>query len=382
MRSIAAHPAATPSTSRGGALNKFMRRSLPLLAVPALIALLLAAAASAHRAAPTRSAASIQACALLPDTTSSTRYQLFDKPYLEAAFKAANISATVLNAQGSAQTQRSQGDQCLTQGAKVILLDALDSATGASIESAADAKNVKVIDYDRLVLNGKAAYYVSFNNVTVGKTMGKGLVAALKAKGKYSKHPVIAELNGGITDNNATLFKQGYDSILKPLYNKGIFKKAKSGDQWTDWDAQKGATIFEQMLAKNNNKIDGAIAANDNLAGAVIADLKSHKLKPIPVTGQDATPTGVQYILAGWQSGTVYKAVKKEAAAAAKVATQLIKGQKVTGVNGKTNNKVRDVPSILLTPFWVTKKNYKLLFRDGFLKKSQVCNGVYAKFCK
>src|ERR671934_267853 len=119
MRSIAAHPAATPSTSRGGALNKFMRRSLPLLAVPALIALLLAAAASAHRAAPTRSAASIEACALLPDTTSSTRYQLFDKPYLEAAFKAANVSATVLNAQGSAQTQRSQGDQCLTQGAKV-----------------------------------------------------------------------------------------------------------------------------------------------------------------------------------------------------------------------------------------------------------------------
>src|ERR671937_2308380 len=284
-----------------------MRRSLPLLAVPALISLLLAAAASAHRSAPTRSAASIEACALLPDTTSSTRYQLFDKPYLEAAFKAANVSATVLNAQGSAQTQRSQGDQCLTQGAKVILLDALDSATGASIESAADAKNVKVIDYDRLVLNGKAAYYVSFNNVTVGKTMGKGLVAALKAKGKYSKHPVIAELNGGITENNATLFKQGYDSILKPLYAKGTFKKAKSGDQWTDWDPIKGRRIFDQILVRNGNKIDASIAANDGLAGAVIASLKAHGLKPIPLTGQDATPTGVQFILAGWQSGTVYK---------------------------------------------------------------------------
>jgi D-xylose transport system substrate-binding protein len=359
-----------------------MRRSLPLLAVPALVALLLAAAASAHRAAPARSAASIEACALLPDTTSSVRYQLFDKPYLEAAFKAAGVSATVLNAQGSAQTQRSQGDQCLTQGAKVILVDALDSATGASIESAADAKGVKTIDYDRLVLNGKSSYYVSFNNVVVGKTMGKGLVAALKANGKYSKHPVIAELNGGITDNNATLFKQGYDGVLNPLYKKGTFKKAKSGDQWTDWDAQKGATIFEQMLAKNNNKIDGAIAANDNLAGAVIADLKSHKLKPIPVTGQDATPQGVQYILAGWQSGTVYKAVKKEAAAAAKAAIQIIKGQKVTGVNGATNNKVRNVPSILLTPVWITKKNYKLLFKDGFVKKSEVCVGVYKKFCK
>jgi len=338
-----------------------------------------AAGASAHS---TRKAANIQVCALLPDTTTSTRYQLFDKPYLEKAFQAANVSATVLNAQGSAQTQRSQADQCMTQGAKVILLDALDSATGASIENAAASKSVKTIDYDRLVLNGKASYYVSFNNITVGKTMGTGLVKALKAKGLYKKHPVIAELNGGITDNNATLFKQGYDSILKPLYNKGIFKKAKSGDQFTDWDAQKAATIFDQMLVRNNNKINGAIAANDNLAGAVIADLKSHKLKPIPLTGQDATPTGVQFILAGWQSGTVYKAVKAEAAAAAKAAIQLLKGQKVTGVNGATNNKVRNVPSILLKPVWVTKKNYTLLFKDGFLKKAQVCVGVYKKLCK
>jgi D-xylose transport system substrate-binding protein len=362
-------------------LKKKLRWALPLIGVLALGGLL-AGVASAQRSGPTHRSASIEACVLLPDTTSSTRYQLFDKPYLTKAFQAAGISSLVLNAQGSDQTQKNQGDQCLTQGAKVILVDALDSPTGASIESAAEAKGVKTIDYDRLVLNGKAAYYVSFNNVVVGKTMGKGLVAALKAKGKYKKHPVIVELNGGITDNNATLFKNGYDSILNPLYKNGTFKKGKAGDQWTDWNAQKGATIFEQMLAKNNNKIDGAIAANDGLAGAVIADLKSHKLKPIPVTGQDATPTGVQYILAGWQSGTVYKAVKKEAAAAAKVATQLIKGQKVTGVNGKSNNKVRDVPSILLTPVWVTKKNYKLLFRDGFLKKSQVCNGTYAKYCK
>jgi D-xylose transport system substrate-binding protein len=356
-------------------LKKLTRWSVPVLAL-LLLGALLTATASARRTA------NIQACVLLPDTTTSTRYELFDKPYLTKAFNAAGISSLVLNAQGSAQTQRSQGDQCLTQGAKVILVDALDSATGASIENAAAAKNIKTIDYDRLVLNGKASYYVSFNNVTVGKTMGTGLVNALKKNGKYSKKPVIVELNGGITDNNATLFKQGYDSILKPLYKKGTFKKGKSGDQWTDWSAQKGATIFEQMLAQNANKIDGAIAANDNLAGAVIAQLKSHKLKPIPVTGQDATPTGVQYILAGWQSGTVYKAVKAEAAAAAKAATQIIKGQRVTGVNGKTNNKVRNVPSILLKPVWVTKANYKLLFKDGFLSRAQVCVGIYKKYCK
>jgi len=136
------------------------------------------------------------------------------------------------------------------------------------------------------------------------------------------------------------------------------------------------------MLVRNNNKIHAAIAANDNLAGAVIADLKSHKLKPIPLTGQDATPTGVQFILAGWQTGTVFKNVTNEANAAAKAAIQLLKGQKVTGVNAKANNKVRNVPSIYLKPIWVTKANYKILFKAGALKKSQVCVGVYKKLCK
>jgi D-xylose transport system substrate-binding protein len=359
-------------------LKKAVKWSLPFVVVLALGALV-AAGASAHS---TRNAANIEVCALLPDTTTSTRYQLFDKPALDKAFKAAGVAAQVLNAQGSAQTQRSQADQCMTQGAKVILVDALDSATGASIENAAASKNVKTIDYDRLVLNGKASYYVSYNNVAVGKTMGTGLIAAIRKKGLYTKHPVIAELNGGITDNNATLFKQGYDSVLNPLYKKGVFKKAKSGDQFTDWDAQKAATIFDQMLVRNNNKIHAAIAANDNLAGAVIADLKSHKLKPIPLTGQDATPTGVQFILAGWQTGTVFKNVTNEANAAAKAAIQLLKGQKVTGVNAKANNKVRNVPSIYLKPIWVTKANYKILFKAGALKKSQVCVGVYKKLCK
>jgi len=361
-------------------LKKSMRKSIPLVAILAL-GLLIIAAASARTTAPARKTASIQVCVLLPDTTSSVRYQLFDTPLLAKAFRAAGVSASILNALGSAQTQRSQGDQCLTNGAKVILVDALDSGTGASIETAAAAKNVKTIDYDRLVLNGKASYYVSFNNVSVGKLMGKGLVAALKANHKYAKHPVIAELNGGITDNNATLFKQGYDSVLKPLYANGTFKKAKAGDQWTDWSAQTAATIFEQMLAQNNNKIDAAIAANDNLAGAVVTDLKGHKLHAIPLTGQDATPQGVQYILAGWQSGTVYKAVRKEAAAAAAVAVNILKGKPVK-TNAKANNKVRNVPSVYLKPVWITKANYKTLFADNWVKRNQVCIGAYKKYCK
>src|SRR5437868_3363091 len=353
------------------------RRSAPGLVFAAVLLAATIAAATAS-ARPTRTHASIKACALLPDTKSSTRYTLFDAPYLTAAFRKAGVPATIVNAHNDPQKQKSQAQQCLAQGAKVILLDQLDPISGASITNLAVAGGAKVIDYDRLVVKSKASYYVSFNNVTVGKLQGKGLVAGLKAKGTYSKHPVIAELNGDIKDNNAILFKQGYDSILNPLYKSGTFKKATAGDQYTEWSATKARTIFDQMLARNANKINGVLAANDGLAGAVVASLKAHGLKSIPLTGQDATPTGVQFILAGWQSGTVYKSVRKEANAAAAAAVAIVKGKKVPGVNGK----VSGTKSILLTPIWVTKANYKLLFTEGFLKKSQVCNGVYAKYCK
>jgi D-xylose transport system substrate-binding protein len=338
---------------------------------------LLVAAASARDSSSTKQAASIKACALLPDTTSSTRYTLFDAPYLKAAFKNAGIAATVVNAHADPQKQKSQAQQCLAQGAKVILLDQLDPASGASITNLAVSHGAKVIDYDRLVVHSKAAYYVSFNNVTVGKLQGKGLVAGLKAKGTYSQHPVIAELNGDIKDNNAILFKQGYDSILKPLYKSGTFKLATAGDQYTEWSATKARTIFDEMLARNANKINGVLAANDGLAGAVVASLMAHGLGKIPLTGQDATPTGVQFILAGWQTGTVYKSVRREANAAAAVAIALLKHKKVPGVNGK----VSGTKSVLLVPVWITKKNYTLLFKDGFLKKSQVCVGQYKKYC-
>jgi D-xylose transport system substrate-binding protein len=325
---------------------------------------LMAAGASARSTGPAGTqAASIQVCALLPDTKSSTRYTLFDAPYLKAAFKKAGVAASVLNALGDPQKQRSQAEQCLAQGAKVILLDQLTPASGISITN--------------LAVGSKASYYVSHDSVRVGKLMGLGLVAALKAKGKYSQKPVVSELHGDIKDNNAKLFRQGYDSVLSPLYKNGTFKKAKGGDQYTDWDPIKGRRIFDQILARNGNKVDASIAANDGLAGAVIASLKAHGLKPIPLTGQDATPTGVQFVLAGWQTGTVYKSVRQEANAAAAAAIALVKGRKVPGVN----TKVSGTPSILLKPIWITKRNYKLLFRDGALKRSQVCVGQYRKYC-
>jgi D-xylose transport system substrate-binding protein len=315
---------------------------------------------------------------LLPDTKSSVRWESFDRPLLQQAFKAAGVPVTIDNAQGDKSTQQQQAEQLITNGAKVLLLVNLDSGSGAAIEANAASRGVKVIDYDRLTLKGQAAYYVSFDNVKVGELQGKGLVDCL---GSASK-PAIAELNGSPTDNNATLFKQGYDSVLKPLYSSG--KATKVADQSVpDWDNQKALTIFEQMLQKANNKIDGVLAANDGLGNSAISAIKARKLQQIPVTGQDATPQGIQNILSGDQCMTVYKAVKKEADAASKLAIALATGKQPEAglVNGKTNDTARDVPSVLLTPQAITKDNIKVVFDDGFLKPSEVCVGKYASLC-
>ena len=317
---------------------------------------------------------------LLPDTKSSVRWESFDRPLLTSAFKAAGVPVTIENAQGDKSTQQQQAEQLITNGAKVLLLVNLDSGSGAAIEANAKSRGVKVIDYDRLTLKGQADYYVSFDNVQVGKLQGQGLVDCLSSGG--ASKPAIAELNGSPTDNNATLFKQGYDSVLKPMYSSG--KATKVADQSVpDWDNQKALTIFEQMLQKSSNKIDGVLAANDGLGNSAISALKARKLKQIPVTGQDATPQGIQNILSGDQCMTVYKAVKKEADAASKLAIALSKKQPAPAglVNGKSDDTSRQVPSVLLKPEAITKDNIKLVFDDGFLKRSEVCTGKYAALC-
>ena len=261
---------------------------------------------------------------LLPDTQSSVRWEQFDRPYLDQAFKAAGIPHTIVNAQGDPTTQKTQADQAITNGAKVILLVDLDPGSGAAIIEAAHPHGVKVIDYDRLTLGGGADFYVSFDNTRVGQLQGQGLVNCIKQEG-LSK-PVVAELNGSPTDNNATLFANGYNSVLNPQYSSGTFAKGPN-QSVPDWDNQKALTIYEQMLQQTGNKINAVLAANDGLANSVISAETARKLKYVPVTGQDATAAGIQHILAGQQCMTVYKAVKKEADAAAKVAIALVHGQ-------------------------------------------------------
>jgi len=317
---------------------------------------------------------------LLPDTKSSVRWETADRPLLKAAFDKAGVPVTIQNAEGDKSTQQQQAEQAITNGAKVLLLVNLDSGSGAAIEANAKSQGVKTIDYDRLTLGGSSDYYVSFDNVAVGKLQGQGLVDCLGKKGV--SNPKIAELNGSPTDNNATLFKQGYDSVLNPLYKSG--KATKVADQSVpDWDNQKALTIFEQMLQKENNKIDGVLAANDGLGNAAISAIKQRKLKQIPVTGQDATAEGIQNILAGDQCMTVYKAIQQEADAASKLAIALAKKQSPPAglVNGKSDDGKRQVPSVLLKPQAITRDNIDVVIKDGFLKKEDICAGQFAQFC-
>jgi D-xylose transport system substrate-binding protein len=334
---------------------------------------------SAHTNTAAAPTASADVAVLLPDTKSSARWETADRPYLAAAFKAAGLSYSIVNAEGSKTTQLQQAETAITNGAKVILLVDLDSVTGAAIEKKAVAQGVKVIDYDRLTLKGKATYYVSFNNVAVGQLQGKGLLQCIKSKGL--KKPVVAELNGSPTDNNATLFAQGYNSVLNPQYKSGLLVKGPN-QSVPDWDNQKALQIFEQMLAKTNNKINAVAAANDGLANAVISALKQRHLPMIPVTGQDATDQGLQHILAGEQCMTVYKAVKKEADAASALAISLIKGGKPKGINGKSDDGTRQVPSVLLTPVAVTKSNIaSTVIKDKYTTWAKICVGAYKKYC-
>jgi D-xylose transport system substrate-binding protein len=316
---------------------------------------------------------------ILPDSKSSARWETADRKYLGEAFKAAGVDYDIQNAQGDKTAFQTIADQMITNGATVLVIVNLDAGSGKAVLDKAKAQGVATIDYDRLTLGGSAQYYVSFDNTAVGKLQGDGLVKCL-TDDKASK-PVVAELNGAPTDNNATLFKNGYDSVLKPKYDSGDYVKGPDTSV-PDWDNVQAGTIFEQMLTKDP-KIAGVLAANDGLGNAAISVLKKQKLNgKVPVTGQDATVQGLQNILDGNQCMTVYKAVKQEADAASKLAISLANGQK-GDTNGTTHDSVgnRDVPSVLLQPQAIFKANVKDVVNDGYVAKADLCTAAYAAKC-
>ena len=336
---------------------------------------------------------------ILPDTTSSTRYVNFDLPYLKKAFAAAGYSSSeykIDNAQGDDAKELALAQADITAGAKVLIFDPLNGTVGSQIQQYAESHGVKTISYDRATFQGTNVYYVSFDNVQVGKLIGDGFVKCVADWGVTS--PQVFELDGGEnSDPNAVSFAQGYNQAIwgktdSPLPAGTTNDKGYKlvGDQITpNWVNATGGTIFQQQFTAHKN-INATVEANDGLANAVINVLKNSNVpaKKIPTTGQDATPEGMANVLTNFQCGSVYKAVYLEAQDAVATATILRAGQTPPSalINGTTSppsgTQGTQQPASLLVPIWVTTANMKdTVIKDGFVDKGALCTAAGAQAC-
>jgi len=332
--------------------------------------------------APAAGGANGKVGVILPETASSARWEAFDKPMLQAALSAQGFEADVQNAQGDAQKFATLADGFISSGVKVLIIAPADPAVGAAVEAKAKTAGIPVINYDRPSLGGSAEYYVSFDNEKVGQLQGQAMADALKDKPGAG----VVQIEGAPTDNNATLFTRGQDSVLEPLFTSGALKRLQK-QPINDWDNQLGGTTFEQIFTNNGGKVDGVVAANDGLAGAVITVLKRNGLNgKIPVTGQDATADGLMAVMRGEQYMTVFKPIKEEAEASAKLAAALAKGDKAAAdaiATGKLHDPKnnRDIKSVLLTPTTVVAKDIKTVVTQGYVKATEICGGDLAAKC-
>jgi D-xylose transport system substrate-binding protein len=351
----------------------------------------------------TQGSNTLQVGVILPDTTSSTRYVDFDAPYLTDAFADAGYTSAqfrIDNAQGSDATELDDATADINLGAKVLVMDPLDGPTGVAIAQLAESKGVTLISYDRATFQGSDTYYVSFDNVEVGTLIGQGFLACLTAENVTN--PQVFVLNGGEdTDPNAISFAEGYNKAVWGQAVDGNTTKIPAGTKSVSgnatlvgenyapaWLNAQGGTIFQQEYTANKS-INASIEANDGLAGAVITDLQADGVQAgtFPTTGQDATAQGMAYILEGWQCGSVYKAVYKEAQDAVAMATILLAKDTVPTalLNGKTTDPADasiTEPASLLTPVWVNKTNMETtVVADGFDTASAICAIAGATLC-
>jgi D-xylose transport system substrate-binding protein len=320
---------------------------------------------------------------ILPDTTSSTRYTLYDAPLLGAAFKAAGITADIQNAQGDTAKFQSIAQSMIGEGVKVLIIDSIDATSGAAVEQQASAAGIKVIDYDRVNTGGSAAYYVSFDNQEVGKLQGQTLVDCLSAN-KISK-PKIIMMNGGTdVDNNAVLFAKGAHSVFDPLKSSGKLT-IQSESVVKGWKTANAAPTFTQALTSAGGSTDGVLAANDDIANAVVGVLQQNGLAGhVSITGQDAQVEGLQNIIKGQQSMTIFKNVTYEANATAKLAIALASGQDPTSMGIAFSDQQIDpknaaLKSVLLPAQVITYSNVEDVITAGALKAADVCNGIQAQ---
>jgi D-xylose transport system substrate-binding protein len=346
----------------------------------------------------TKGANSLQVGVILPDTTSSVRYVNFDAPYLNDAFADAGYTQAqyrIDNAQGSDATELDDATADINLGAKVLIMDPNDGPVGVAIAQLAQSKGVTLISYDRATFSGKSTYYVSFNNELVGELIGQGFQSCVQSWG-ISK-PQVYVLNGGEdTDPNAISFATGYNKVVWGQAAKTVAAGATNSAGMKlvaenfapGWNNTTGGTIFQQAFTANK-QINATIEANDGLANSVITVLKGAGVKPgkVPTTGQDATAQGMAWVLDGYQCGSVYKAVYKEAQDAVALATILLAGDKppTALLNGTTTDPADSTitePASLLTPVWVNKANMEsTVVKDGFDTASAICAIAGASVC-
>jgi D-xylose transport system substrate-binding protein len=321
--------------------------------------------------------------ALFLPESKTTRYEQQDKPNFERRVKELCSDCQVLysNADQDAAKQQQQAEAAITNGAKVLVLDAVDVQSAASIVSRAKQSSIPVISYGRLVAKADLDYYVSIDPFKVGQQQGKSLLDALKQGGKAS--PTVVMINGSPTDSNAPPYKKGAHSILDPA---GV-KVGKEFDT-PDWSPDKAQQEMDQAItALGKSGFDGVYVANDGMASGAIAALKGANIDPStrPVTGQDAEISGIQRILTGEQLMTVYQPIKKIAETAAELAVNLVNDKRADAdklATAKVNNGQEDVPSVLLDTVVVTKDNIKdTVIADGFLKVDQICTSTYQQAC-
>jgi D-xylose transport system substrate-binding protein len=337
---------------------------------------------------------------LLPDSATSPRWETDDRRFFEEAFTDAGVDFNIVNAEGDATTQQSQAEQAIADGASVIVLVSIDTGSGAAIIDLAKEADVQVVEYDRFNTGGTGgAAYVSFDNVKVGATMAEVLEPEIDALGGT---PRVMMLNGGEEDNNAFLFRDGYAATVEARVEAGDWELVD--DQFVPgWGANgEGQTIMEQVLTDANNDVDAVFAANDNLAQQAINALEAAGVGNVPMSGQDATAAGIQNILLGKQTMTVYKPIEAEAKVAAAVALALRAGEDVStvesefefstiGINAADGKPAEApegegvVPYIALVPIGVTVDNIAdTVIADGFRTVEEICTGDTADtdFCQ
>lgn len=313
---------------------------------------------------------------ILPDTTSSPRWVTADPTALTADCKKYNLSCDIQNAGGSASHMKQIANQMEAGGIKVLMIVNLDQASGAAIEKQAEKNGVETVDYDRLTPGGGAALYVSFDGVKVGEAQGTALTQCPQVKSL--KAVKYVEIDGASTDNNATLFNEGYTKVLS--------KKAgwtKVSEQDGNWDAPTAGREFSTMLGKDPD-IKAVMVANDTMAQAVITDLQKQNLAgKVAVSGQDATSGGLQNIMEGTQCFTIYKPSTAEADPAIKAIAELVNNQ-IPKTNATTVDPVthKKVPSILASPIVITKANVAMPINQQYLPKNTVCTGKFVALCK